>query len=86
MEEKKEKELLENQYDQKFIYTQLAKASVAATEPYNIYGVIIDATAPYRQGDTMSGMQRHMVSIKIVDASLNVKSAQIIKDYENKTE
>jgi len=32
---------------QKFIYTELAKPSLGHTEPYNLFGVVIDANTPY---------------------------------------
>ena len=39
------------------------------TEPYNLYGVIIDATFPYVKN-------KCLVSIRIIDDTLNVKCAR----------
>ena len=42
---------------------------MGSTEPYNVYGVIIDATYPYTKNKTL-------VTIKLIDDSLNVKCAK----------
>ena len=73
-------------FTQKLIYSPLSRASLGATEQYNIYGVVIDATAPFLQGETAKGYDRYMVSAKIVDQSLNIKAAQILKDFQNENE
>lgn len=38
---------MNKQFTQKFVYTELAKPSLGHTEPYNLYGVITDASHPY---------------------------------------
>ena len=68
---------MEKRYNQKFVYTELAKPSLGHTEPYNIFGVIIDATYPYSKvsknsfGDQKNVKARWIVNIKIIDVSLN---------------
>lgn len=46
-------------------YTELAKTAVSNTELYNLYGIVVDATAPHKKDDI--GYKTH---IKIVDPSL----------------
>ncbi len=41
------KQKLINFLCQKYAYTALGEASLGHTEPYNIYGVVQDASAPY---------------------------------------
>lgn len=53
------------------MYHKLSEPSLGSTEPYNIYGVIIDATYPYTKNKTL-------VTIKLIDDSLNVKCAKQI--------
>ena len=38
---------MNKKYAQKLIYTELAKPSLGHTEPYNLFGIIIDSTYPY---------------------------------------
>ena len=54
---------------QKYEYTELAKASLTSSETHNVYGVIIDATFPYKVNQEM-----YVCSLKIVDPSLNASS------------
>lgn len=55
--------------DQKYQYTDLAKCSLQSTDEQNVYGVIIDATFPYKVNRDL-----YVCSLKIVDASLNTSS------------
>ena len=82
-------------YAQEFIYTDLAKASLGHTEPYNLFGVVIDSTFPYsreakfnpnfKQKDNKPNL-RWMVNMKMIDPSLNMKAAQILKEFESGSE
>lgn len=51
---------------QKYDYTELGKASLSQAEPHHAYGVIIDATFPYKVNKKL-----YVCSLKIVDPSLN---------------
>ena len=53
----------------KYEYTELAKCSLQSSEEQNVYGVIIDATFPYKVNQGL-----YVCSLKIVDASLNTAS------------
>ena len=53
----------------KYEYTELAKCSLQSSEEQNVYGVIIDATFPYKVNQ-----QLYVCSLKIADASLNATS------------
>ena len=50
----------------KYDYTELSKASLTTTDPQNVYGVIVDATFPYKVNKEL-----YVCSLKIVDSSLN---------------
>lgn len=56
-------------YTQKFIYTELAKPSLGHTEPYNIFGVIIDANLPYTKQKNPNSTKQppSMCMIKMID-------------------
>ena len=54
---------------QRYEYTDLSKCSLQSSEEQNVYGVIIDATFPYKVNQ-----QLYVCSLKIVDASLNTGS------------
>ena len=54
---------------QRYEYSDLAKASLQSAEDQNVYGVIVDATFPYKVNK-----QLYVCSLKIVDASLNTAS------------
>jgi hypothetical protein len=56
---------------QKYEYTELAKVSLTATESTNVYGVIIDATFPYKVT-----ADKYITSLKIVDPSLHSKGGK----------
>jgi len=53
----------------KYEYVELSKASLASADPSHFYGVIVDATFPYKvQAD------RFICSLKVMDPTLNSKS------------
>jgi len=54
---------------QKYDYVELGKASLSSVEAQNVYGVIIDATFPYKVNQKL-----YVCSLKIVDPSLNTGS------------
>lgn len=58
----------------KYEYVELNKASLAASEPCHFYGVIVDATFPYKVK-----ADRFICSIKVMDPTLNSK--QKTADY-----
>lgn len=51
---------------QKYEYTELGKASLSTDLVSNVYGVIIDATFPYKVNQ-----QLYVCSLKIIDPSLH---------------
>ena len=53
----------------KYEYTELGKASLSQAEPHHVYGVVIDATFPYKVNQKL-----YVCSLKIVDPSLNTGS------------
>lgn len=56
---------------QKYEYTELAKVSLADSDPVHVYGVIIDATFPYKVTS-----DKYITSLKIVDPSLHSKGGK----------
>lgn len=54
---------------QKYDYIELGKASLSSVEAQNVYGVIIDATFPYKVNSKL-----YVCSLKIADPSLNTGS------------
>ena len=54
---------------QKYDYVELGKASLSSVDAQNVYGVIIDATFPYKVNKSL-----YVCSLKIVDPSLNTGS------------
>ena len=50
----------------KYDYTELGKASLTTSDSQHVYGVIIDATFPYKVNQSL-----YVCSLKIVDSSLN---------------
>jgi hypothetical protein len=54
---------------QRYDYVELGKASLSTAEEQHVYGVIIDATFPYK-----TNQNRYVCSLKIVDPSLNTGS------------
>lgn len=53
----------------KYDYVQLGQASLSSADEQHVYGVIIDATFPYK-----ANQNRYVCSLKIVDQSLNTGS------------
>lgn len=51
----------------KYEYVELSKASLAASDPCNFYGVIIDASFPYKREKFF------VCSLKVIDPTLNPK-------------
>jgi hypothetical protein len=56
---------------QNYEYTELAKVSLTGTDPVNVYGVIIDATFPYKVTNDL-----YIATLKIVDPSLHSKGGK----------
>jgi len=55
----------------KYEYVELNKASLTSADPVNFYGVITDATFPYKINS-----KRFICSIKVIDPTLNPKNKQ----------
>jgi len=55
--------------DPKYNYVELSKASLASTELNHFYGVIVDATFPYKVN-----ADRFICSLKVIDPTLNSKT------------
>jgi len=53
----------------KYEYVELNKASLTSADPVNFYGVITDATFPYKINS-----KRFICSIKVIDPTLNPKN------------
>ena len=51
---------------QKYDYVELGKASLSSVDTHNAYGVIVDATFPYKVNQSL-----YVCSLKIADSSLN---------------
>jgi len=56
---------------QTYEYTELAKVSLTGTDAVNVYGVIIDATFPYKVTNDL-----YITTLKIVDPSLHSKGGK----------
>ena len=54
---------------QRYDYTELAKASLTSNDYNHVYGVIVDATFPYKVNQSL-----YVCSLKIADSSLNASS------------
>lgn len=52
----------------KYEYVELSKASLTASDPCNFYGVIVDATFPYKRE------KFYVCSLKVIDPTLNPKT------------
>ena len=63
---------------QKYDYVELGKASLSSVEPQNVYGVIIDASFPYKTNSKL-----YVCSLKIVDQTLNASGKN--SDYATVT-
>jgi len=53
----------------KYEYVELSKASLASPDPCHFYGVIVDATFPYKVH-----ADRFICSLKVMDPTLNSKT------------
>lgn len=51
------------------IFTPLGECAVGHTEAYNVYGVVIDSTAPYYKC-------KPTVCVRLIDPTLNMECAQ----------
>jgi len=60
---------------QRYNYTELAKVKLSEDERINFYGVIIDATFPYKVADG-AGDSKYIVSLKVIDPSLHSKGGK----------
>lgn len=58
------------EFQQQYIYTPLSKISLGTTDPYNIYGVVIDASIPYVKN-------KCTCSVRVIDQSLNLRAAEM---------
>lgn len=56
---------------QKYEYTELAKVSLTSSDRVHVYGVIIDATFPYKVTS-----DKYVCSLKIVDPTLHAKGGK----------
>ena len=56
---------------QRYEYTDLAKVSLTSNESHNVYGVVVDATFPYKINS-----ERYVCSLKIIDPSLHYKGGK----------
>jgi hypothetical protein len=56
---------------QRYEYTELNKVSLTSNENHNVYGVVVDATFPYKINS-----ERYVCSLKIIDPSLHSKGAK----------
>ena len=56
---------------QRYEYTELNKVSLTSSETHHVYGVIIDATFPYK-----TNKDKYICSLKIVDPSLHSSGAK----------
>ena len=54
---------------QRYEYVELGKAPLQSSDPVHVYGVIIDATFPYKVNQ-----KHYLCSLKIVDPSLNTSA------------
>lgn len=55
----------------RYEYTELNKVSLTSAESHHVYGVIIDATFPYK-----TNQDKYICSLKIVDPSLHASGAK----------
>jgi len=65
----------------KYNYVELSKASLASTDLNNFYGVIVDATFPYKVN-----ANRFICSLKVIDPSLNTNKFASVVIYANRFE
>jgi hypothetical protein len=69
------------QKGQRYEYTELGKVSVTSSDTHHVYGVIVDATFPYKTNN-----EKFICSLKIVDASLNGKEFASVVIYAKRFE
>lgn len=65
----------------RYEYTELGKVSVTSSDTHHVYGVIVDATFPYKTNN-----EKFICSLKIVDASLNGKDFATVVIYAKRFE
>ena len=65
----------------RYEYTDLGKVSVTSSDTHHVYGVIVDATFPYK-----SNNDKYVCSLKIVDSSLNGKDYATVVIYAKRFE
>ena len=66
---------------QRYEYTELGKVSVTSSDTHHVYGVIVDATFPYK-----TNSEKFICSLKIVDPTLNGKEFATVVIYAKKFE
>jgi hypothetical protein len=66
---------------QRYDYTELGKVSVTSSDTHHVYGVIVDATFPYKTNN-----EKFICSLKIVDPSLNGKEFASVVIYAKRFE
>lgn len=66
---------------QRYEYTELGKVSVTSSDTHHVYGVIVDATFPYKTNN-----EKFICSLKIVDPSLNGKEFATVVIYAKRFE
>jgi hypothetical protein len=65
----------------KYEYTELGRVSVTSSDTHHIYGVIIDASFPYK-----SNTDKYVCSLKVIDPSLNGKEYATVVIYAKRFE
>jgi len=66
---------------QRYDYTELGKVSVTSSDTHHVYGVIVDATFPYK-----ANSEKFICSLKIVDPTLNSKEFATVVIYAKRFE
>lgn len=66
---------------QRYDYEELGKVSVTSSDTHHVYGVIVDATFPYKTNN-----DKFICSLKIVDPSLNGKEFASVVFYAQRFE
>lgn len=66
---------------QRYDYTELGKVSVTSSDTHHVYGVIVDATFPYK-----TNTDKFICSLKVVDPSLNGKEYATVVIYAKRFE
>jgi hypothetical protein len=60
---------------QKYEYTELNKVSLASSENHHVYGVVVDASFPYKHSS-----EKYICSLKIIDPTLHAKGGKATDD------